>query len=114
VLKSGTRSRHDIGVTLEIDAGVPVSVRSPSHQIRTQSNGQLIRVPLGGEDTILKVDWIGRPAEVGNTQPEIYPASPPDLFANQPLVLFGRQEYRNPGTLRITGTAAVVSATKRR
>lgn len=56
--------------------------------------------------TNIKVDWIGRPAEVGNTQPQIYPASPPDLFANQPLVLFGRQEYRNPGTLRITGTAA--------
>lgn len=56
--------------------------------------------------TNIKVDWIGRSAEVGNTQPQIYPASPPDLFANQPLVLFGRQEYRNPGTLRITGTAA--------
>lgn len=56
--------------------------------------------------TNIKLDWIGRPADFGNTQPEIYPASPPDLFANQPLVLFGRQEYRNSGTLRITGTAA--------
>ncbi len=56
--------------------------------------------------TNIKVDWIGRLGDVGNTQPQIYPASPPDLFANQPLVLFGRQEYRHPGTLRITGTAA--------
>lgn len=54
----------------------------------------------------IQVDWIGRPAIVGNTVPEIYPLSPPDLFANQPLVLFGLQKNRNSGSLHITGTAA--------
>ena len=37
VVLPSMRSGHDIGVTVEIDAGVPVSeVRSPSHQIRIE------------------------------------------------------------------------------
>ncbi len=61
VVPPETRSRHDIGVTVEIDAGVPVSeVRSTSHQIRIEHDGQIVRVKLGGEDTIPNKDLILR------------------------------------------------------
>jgi Ca-activated chloride channel family protein len=39
-------------------------------------------------------------------KPEIYPIAPPDLFASQPLVLFGKKTDRAPGQLRIRGTLA--------
>ncbi|GAB4297288.1 MAG: VIT domain-containing protein [Oscillatoriaceae cyanobacterium] len=51
--------------------------------------------------TNVQVQWEG-----GGTPPEIYPLSPPDLFAQQPLVLFGRKSDRAAGRLRVTGTAA--------
>lgn len=51
--------------------------------------------------TNIQVTWIGN----GDT-PVIYPANPPDLFAAQPLVLFGRKLDRQPGTLQITGATA--------
>ena len=38
--------------------------------------------------------------------PEIYPATIPDLFAEEPLVLFGRTKDCNSGKLRISGIAA--------
>jgi len=38
--------------------------------------------------------------------PQIYPTAPPDLFAEQPLILFGRKEDGIPGKLRISGTVA--------
>lgn len=38
--------------------------------------------------------------------PEIYPGAAPDLFAAQPLVIFGRKKDLQPGTLVITGTQA--------
>lgn len=38
--------------------------------------------------------------------PMFYPAPPPDVFADQPLVLFGRKGDRRPGTLSVTGVAA--------
>lgn len=61
VLKPGTRSGNDIGVTVEIDPGVPIQdVRSPSHKIRLERNGQIVRVQLGGEDTIPNKDLILR------------------------------------------------------
>jgi Ca-activated chloride channel family protein len=61
VLKPGTRSGHDIGVTVEIDAGVPIAdVRSPSHQIRNERNGQTVRVQLANQDTIPNKDLILR------------------------------------------------------
>ncbi|EDX73627.1 Vault protein inter-alpha-trypsin [Coleofasciculus chthonoplastes PCC 7420] len=61
VLKPGTRSGHDINVTVEINAGVPIQdVRSPSHQIRTQRRGETVQVQLGGEDTIPNKDLILR------------------------------------------------------
>jgi Ca-activated chloride channel family protein len=38
--------------------------------------------------------------------PTIYPATPPDLFAEQPLVLFGCKKDALAGRLQVTGTAA--------
>jgi len=61
VLKPGTRSGHDIEVTVDIDAGVPVqNLRSPSHQIRIKRRGRAFRVQLGKEDTIPNKDLILR------------------------------------------------------
>jgi len=51
--------------------------------------------------TNIQVNWEG-----SGEAPEIYPLAAPDLFANQPLVLFGRKQDRAPGSLRITGIAA--------
>ena len=70
VVPPDTRSRHDIGVKVEIDAGVPVSeVRSTSHQINIEHDGQIVRVKLGGEDTIPNKDLILRYRVSGdNTQ----------------------------------------------
>ena len=61
VLKPGTRSGHDIEVSVAIDAGVPVqNLRSPSHQIQTQRRGKTFRVQLANEDTIPNKDLILR------------------------------------------------------
>jgi Ca-activated chloride channel homolog len=64
------RSRHDISVTLEIDAGLPISgVRSTSHQLHVERDGEIVRVKLGGEDTIPNKDLIVRYQVVSdNTQ----------------------------------------------
>jgi Ca-activated chloride channel homolog len=51
--------------------------------------------------TNIEVQWEGTGAA-----PEIYPQAAPDLFANQPLVLFGRKQDRQNGKLRITGIAS--------
>lgn len=68
VLPPGTRSGHDIGVTVEIDTGVPVTdVRSPSHKIRTDRTGNLVRVQLAKEDTIPNKDLILRYQVAGDT-----------------------------------------------
>ncbi|MGK7873624.1 MAG: VIT domain-containing protein [Xenococcaceae cyanobacterium] len=51
--------------------------------------------------TNVEVTWIG-----SGEAPEIYPLAAPDLFANQPLVLYGRKKDHSSGQLRITGTVA--------
>ncbi|MFM9264296.1 VIT domain-containing protein [Tychonema sp. BBK16] len=51
--------------------------------------------------TDLQISWEGM-----GEKPEIYPIAPPDLFASQPLVLFGRKGDRTNGQLRIRGTQA--------
>lgn len=70
----GRRSRHDIGVTLEIEAGVPIrNVNSPSHQLQIeyfdspqtstssqQKNGLKVRVQLENADTIPNKDLMVR------------------------------------------------------
>ncbi|MGV0105966.1 Trypsin [Nostoc sp. DSM 114160] len=59
VVLEGTRSRHNINVTVEIDAGLPISeVRSPSHQLKIEHSGQIVRIQLAGEDTIPNKDLI--------------------------------------------------------
>lgn len=61
VLPPGTRSGHDIGVTVEINAGIPVSdVRSPSHQILTSQAGETVSIQLAEQDTIPNKDLILR------------------------------------------------------
>ncbi len=61
VVPPDTRSRHDIGVTVEIDAGIPISdARSPSHQTIVSHEKQTVKIQLGGEDTIPNKDFILR------------------------------------------------------
>ncbi|MEG4205781.1 VIT domain-containing protein [Microcoleus sp. Pol7_A1] len=74
ILPPGMRSGHDIGVTLEIEAGVPIrNVNSPSHQLEIeyfdspqtalandQKNGLMVRVKLANQDTIPNKDLIVR------------------------------------------------------
>ncbi|MBD2301624.1 VIT domain-containing protein [Nostoc sp. FACHB-190] len=61
ILPSGTRSPHDINVTVEIDAGVEVqNVQSPSHQIQVAYEGKRVLVKLAGGDTIPNKDLILR------------------------------------------------------
>ena len=61
ILPPGKRSGHNIGVTVEIDAGVPVAkVSSPSHQINTSNAGQILRVELSKQDAIPNKDLILR------------------------------------------------------
>lgn len=51
--------------------------------------------------TNIEVEWIGE-----GEAPAIYPQKAPDLFASQPLVLYGRKEDSANGKLKITGTVA--------
>ncbi|MDG3496086.1 VIT domain-containing protein [Pseudanabaena catenata USMAC16] len=51
--------------------------------------------------TNIQVQWEGE-----GTAPEMYPSNPPDLFAEQPLTIFGKKGDRANGNLRITGIAA--------
>jgi Ca-activated chloride channel family protein len=61
ILPTGTRSGHDINMTVEIDAGVNIQgVRSPSHQLQISHQGRLVRVGLVGSDTIPNKDFILR------------------------------------------------------
>ncbi|OKH37393.1 trypsin [[Phormidium ambiguum] IAM M-71] len=61
ILPPGTRSRHDINVTVEIDAGVEIqNLSSPSHQIQITKSKQIVRVNLAGGDTIPNKDFILR------------------------------------------------------
>ncbi|MGD2180983.1 VIT domain-containing protein [Lusitaniella coriacea] len=50
--------------------------------------------------TDIEITWEGQ-----GESPILYPAQAPDLFAEQPLVLFGRKEDGIPGKLRISGTS---------
>ena len=51
--------------------------------------------------TNIELEWIGKGAA-----PEIYPRQAPDLFASQPLILYGRKQDASQGKLKITGTIA--------
>ncbi|MEH2265465.1 VIT domain-containing protein [Nostoc sp.] len=61
VVPEGMRTRHNINVTVEIDAGLAISeVRSPSHQLQIEHSGEIVRIQLAGEDTIPNKDLILR------------------------------------------------------
>ncbi|NER37577.1 MAG: after-VIT domain-containing protein [Oscillatoria sp. SIO1A7] len=61
VLRPGSRSGHDIGVTVEIDAGLPVDdLHSTSHQIKSSKKGGIVRVELDKKDTIPNKDLVLR------------------------------------------------------
>ncbi|MEG4243070.1 VIT domain-containing protein [Microcoleus sp. MON2_D6] len=61
VLPPGTRSGHNIAVSVEIDAGVAIGdVRSTSHQITTDRRGNIVQVQLANSDTIPNKDLILR------------------------------------------------------
>ncbi|MDQ2099010.1 MAG: VIT domain-containing protein [Tychonema bourrellyi B0820] len=66
----GTRSGHDIAVSVEIDSGIPISdIRSTSHQITTNRSGNTVSVQLANSDTIPNKDLILRYRVAGeNTQ----------------------------------------------
>jgi Ca-activated chloride channel family protein len=61
ILPEGMRSRHDINVTVEIDAGVPIlGINSPSHQLQIGHSGQKAQITLTEGDTIPNKDLILR------------------------------------------------------
>lgn len=67
VLRPGTRSGHDINVSVEIDAGVPISeVNSTSHKITTSRQSNIVKVQLAKEDNIPNKDLILRYRIAGN------------------------------------------------
>ncbi|OCR01205.1 trypsin [Oscillatoriales cyanobacterium USR001] len=70
LLPQNTRSGHDINVSVEIDAGLPISnIRSTSHKIQTVTSGNIVSVQLGKSDTIPNKDLILRYRVAGdNTQ----------------------------------------------
>ncbi|TAG94665.1 MAG: VWA domain-containing protein [Oscillatoriales cyanobacterium] len=70
VIAPGTRSGHDIAVSVEIDSGIPISnIRSTSHQITTNRSGNTVNVQLANSDTIPNKDLILRYRVSGeNTQ----------------------------------------------
>ncbi|MEH1939165.1 MAG: VIT domain-containing protein [Nostoc sp.] len=49
----------------------------------------------------IQLQWEG-----DGESPIMYPSTPPDLFAEQPLVLFGRKPDAHSGKLHVTGIAA--------
>ncbi|MDJ0519772.1 MAG: VIT domain-containing protein [Trichodesmium sp. MO_231.B1] len=67
IVPPATRSGHDIGVTVEIDGGMPIfQVHSTSHQIQKSEQGEIVTVKLANEDTIPNKDLILRYQVAGN------------------------------------------------
>ena len=77
--------------------------RSPSCRQRRCHRGgrQFFREINNPVVTNIETTWVG-----SGEAPEIYPQQAPDLFASQPLVLYGRKPDRSSGQLRISGTVA--------
>lgn len=83
----------------EVGRGISYMVRhdEPIDEVTAKFFSQINNPVL----TNIEVVWEG----LGEA-PEIYPQRSPDLFAEQPLVLFGRKQDRLSGNLRVTGIAA--------
>jgi Ca-activated chloride channel homolog len=61
ILPLGTRSSHDISVTVDIESASSLqSIQSPSHRIQLTQIGAIMRVGLAGGDTIPNKDLILR------------------------------------------------------
>lgn len=73
ILPANVRSGHDISVTADIDAGLPLSeIRSTSHKIQTERRGNGVRVQLTPADAIPNKDLILRYRVAGeNTQASV-------------------------------------------
>jgi len=83
----------------EIGRGISRIVRydEPTEELAEQFFGQINNPVL----TNIQLYWQGE-----GEPPIIYPATPPDLFAEQPLVLFGCKKDARPGRLQVTGIVA--------
>lgn len=62
MLPPGTRSGHDVDITVSIDAGVPLTgIESPSHRVLVDNSGSTTaRVRLAPDDTIPNKDFLLR------------------------------------------------------
>ncbi|BAY10752.1 VIT domain-containing protein [Calothrix sp. NIES-2098] len=95
ILPAGTRSRHDIKVTVEIDAGVEIQdVKSPSHQIQISYEGQRVLVKLGGGDTIPNKDLILRYQVAGDLTQATVLAQADERGGHFALYLIPALQYR--------------------
>lgn len=95
VVPEGTRSRHEINVTVEIDAGMPISeVGSPSHQLKIECLGQIVRVQLAGEDTIPNKDLILRYQVSSQTTQSTVLTQADDRGGHFAIYLIPALEYR--------------------
>ncbi len=95
VLRPGTRSGHDIGVTVEIDAGLPIAdVLSTSHKITTSRQSNTIKVQLAGEDTIPNKDLILRYRVAGNNTQATVLTQSDDKGGHFAAYLIPALEYR--------------------
>ncbi|MBD1860946.1 MULTISPECIES: VIT domain-containing protein [Trichocoleus] len=83
----------------EIGRGISRVIRhdEPTDQVTEQFFRQINNPVL----TNIQLQWEG-----AGSEPIFYPSAPPDLFAEQPLVLFGRKEDKHSGKLHISGIAA--------
>lgn len=83
----------------EIGRGISRIIRhdEPTVEVAEQFFGQINNPVL----TNIQLDWHGE-----GEPPIIYPPNPPDLFAEQPLVLLGRKKDLRAGMLHITGILA--------
>ncbi|MBD2122718.1 VIT domain-containing protein [Trichocoleus sp. FACHB-262] len=83
----------------EVGRGISRIIRhdEPTDQVTEQFFRQINNPVL----TNIQLQWEG-----AGSEPIFYPSAPPDLFAEQPLVLFGRKEDKHSGKLHISGIAA--------
>jgi Ca-activated chloride channel homolog len=67
VLPPDTRSGHDINVTVEIDAGLPIQkIDCPSHRLNINLEGNITKIQLNNSDTIPNKDLMIRYQVAGN------------------------------------------------
>ncbi|HLO51516.1 MAG TPA: VIT domain-containing protein [Kamptonema sp.] len=96
VIHPETRSGHDIGVTVEIDAGLPLSnVRSTSHKLRIEHQGNIVQVKLDKEDIIPNKDLILRYSVAGDRTEATVLTQADDRGGHFAIYLIPALEYRS-------------------